>query len=99
MAQRTRPLIGMNVDYVAQSKTQRPHIRLNIGYMDSIFMAGGLPVLMPLLGKEADIGAFLDKVDGFVLTGGLDMNPRKMGLPMHSSVQMMPAKREEHDAI
>jgi putative glutamine amidotransferase len=97
MAQQTRPLIGLNVDYVPAGKATRPHLRLNVGYAESVFAAGGMPVLMPVLGQEAPIGAFLDRVDGFVLTGGLDLDPRKQGLPRHPSVKAMPELREDHD--
>jgi putative glutamine amidotransferase len=97
MAQHTRPLIGLNVDFVPADKVTRPHMRLNVGYAESVFAAGGLPVLMPILGQESEIGAFLDRVDGFVLTGGLDLDPRKQGLPRHPSVKAMPERREDHD--
>jgi putative glutamine amidotransferase len=97
MAHQTRPLIGLNVDYVPPGKATRPHLRLNVGYAESVFAAGGMPVLMPILGQESEVAAFLERVDGFVLTGGLDLDPRKQGLPRHPSVQAMPERREDHD--
>src|SRR5688500_3688874 len=99
MAQPTRPLIGLNVDLVPASKVQRPHLRLNVGYAESVLSAGGLPVLMPILGKESAISSFLDRVDGSVLTGGLDLDPRKQGLPKHPAAQPMPERREDHDRL
>lgn len=99
MAVQTRPVIGVNVDFVAASKAQRPHLRLAAGYAESIQTAGGLPVLMPLLAKETELVAFLDRVDGFVLSSGLDLDPRKQGLPRHAAVQPMPERREDHDRI
>jgi putative glutamine amidotransferase len=97
MAQQTRPLIGLNVDYVPPGKQVRPHLRLNVGYAESVFTAGGMPVLMPILGHDKEINAFLDELDGFVLTSGLDLDPRKQGVPRHPSVQAMPELREDHD--
>jgi putative glutamine amidotransferase len=99
MAQLTRPLIGLNVDYIPAGRASRPHLRLNVGYAEAVFTAGGMPVLMPVLGQESDIAAFLDRLDGFVLTGGLDLDPRKQGLPRHPSVQMMAERREDHDRM
>jgi putative glutamine amidotransferase len=99
MAPRTRPVIGLNVDYVPASKVHRPHLRLNGGYAEAVQAAGGLPVLMPLLGAEADIAAFLDRVDGFLLSSGQDLDPRRQGLPRHAAVQPMPERREEHDRL
>jgi putative glutamine amidotransferase len=97
MAQGTRPLIGLNVDFIPGNKTTRPHLRLNQGYAEAVLTAGGLPVLMPLLGKEAEIRAFLEPLDGFILTGGLDLDPRRLGLPRHHAVLPMHESRDEHD--
>jgi putative glutamine amidotransferase len=99
MASRTRPVIGLNMDFIAASKVQRPHLRLNNGYAEAVLAAGGLPVLMPLLGKEAEIAAFLEHIDGFVLTSGADLDPRRQGLPRHQAVQPMAERREEHDRL
>ena len=99
MAQATRPLIGLNVDFVPATKTTKPHLRLNQGYAEAVLTAGGLPVLMPILGKDADIRAFLEPLDGFILTGGLDMDPRRLGLPRHHAAQPMHERRDEHDRI
>jgi putative glutamine amidotransferase len=99
MAQATRPLIGLNVDFIPGSKTSKPHLRLNQGYAEAVLTAGGLPVLMPILGKDADIRTFLAPLDGFILTGGLDMDPRRLGLPRHHAVQPMDERRDENDRI
>jgi putative glutamine amidotransferase len=99
MAQMVRPVIGLNADFSPASKASRPHLRLNQGYAEAVLAAGGLPILMPLLEKEAEIRAFLDHVQGFLLTGGLDMDPRRQGLPKHHAVQPMPERREERDRI
>ena len=99
MAQHTRPVIGLNMDMVPASKTTRPHLRLPTGFLDAVLTAGGLPILMPPYGKEAEINVFLERVDGFILTGGLDLDPRRQGLPLHRSVQPMPERREDSDRI
>ncbi len=95
----SRPLVGLNTDFIVAGKATKPHLRLNLGYTESVLTAGGLPVLMPLLDKEADIRAFVDPLDGFVLTGGLDLDPRRLGLPRHHAVTPMPERREERDRI
>lgn len=99
MAPQTRPLIGINADFYAASKHHQAHLCLNAGYFDCVLAAGGLPIVMPPLGKEAEINAFLDHVDGFVLTGGLDMDPRRSGQPTHPAVQPMAERREESDRV
>jgi putative glutamine amidotransferase len=75
------------------------HARLNGGYFDSVLAAGGLPVLLPPLAKEAEINALLDRIDGIVLCGGLDMDPRRVGQQSHPAVQPMAERREENDRL
>ena len=80
MAKPTRPRVGINVDFVPAGKTNAPFVRLPAGYFDTLQAAGGLPVLLPPLGKEDEIDALLDLVDGVVLCGGADIDPRRWGL-------------------
>lgn len=99
MALLNRPRIGLNLDYVAAGKSTRAHYRLNQGYAEAIYQAGGLPVLMPLIGNETEINQFLEQVDGFVLTAGLDLDPRRQGQAKHPACTLMPEKREDHDRM
>lgn len=100
MAHQTRPFIGINADYVPASKVHAPFIRLNAGYLDNVVGAGGLPLVVPPLGKEINPDAWLDSLDGFILTGSaLDLDPRRLGIPPHSSVQPLPERRDESDRL
>lgn len=99
MAYQPRPRIGINVDYVPAGKTNRAHLRLNVGYAEAVLAAGGLPVLMPLYGKDKEIHAFLDQVEGFILGDGLDLDPRRLGQGTHHKVKPMPECREDHDRL
>lgn len=97
MAHPTRPFIGLNADYAPATKVNPAYIRLSASYLDTVVSAGGLPIIVPPLGKDIDVEAWLDRLDGFILTGGLDMDPRRLGLPPHSAVQPLPERREESD--
>jgi putative glutamine amidotransferase len=97
MAHHTRPFIGINADFVAAGKHTGAHARLGAGYFDAVVAAGGLPVILPPLGKDTDVGPLLDKLDGLILSGGLDMDPRRSGQPTHPAVQPMAERREESD--
>ncbi len=99
MPQATRPIIGINVDFQAAGKTSSAHLRLTSGYADAVLAAGGLPIVMPPLGKDKEIGAFLDRVDGFILSHGLDLDPRRLGMQMHQAVRPMAERREENDRL
>src|SRR4051812_5646680 len=96
-AQQPRPVIGINADYAPASKTLPPMHRLNLGYADTVFNAGGLPIILPTMTKDWDVDLLLDQVDGMILSGGLDLDPRRAGLPTHPTVSPMPLRREESD--
>lgn len=93
-----RPFIGINADYLPGTKTASAQARLPMGYSDIIYATGGMPVIIPTMGKDAEIDSLLERLDGIVLSGGLDLDPRRQGQPTHPAVVPMPAKREEFDA-
>jgi putative glutamine amidotransferase len=99
MAHQTRPFIGINADFIPAGKVTSAHARLNAGYFDAVVAAGGLPVILPPLGKAPELNALLDRLDGIILSGGLDMDPRRQQQPTHPSVQPMAERREENDRL
>ena len=89
-----RPLIGINTDFRAIAKGRTPHSFMHSGYYDCLLAANALPVMIPPLTKEHDLAPILDRLDGVMLTGGDDLDPQKMGLSPHPSVNVMPERRE-----
>lgn len=61
-------------------------------YLDSVLRAGGLPILMPLTVVPSEIDAYLERVDGLLLTGGVDCDPRMFGEVPHTKLG-----RVDHD--
>jgi len=94
-----RPLIGINTDYRNNVKGRTPHSLINGGYFDVLLSANAIPVIIPPLVKEADLAPILDRLDGVMLTGGDDLDPRKMGLAPHPSITVMTERRENHDRL
>jgi putative glutamine amidotransferase len=99
MPHQTRPFIGVNADFVPAGKLTSAHVRLGAGYLDAVVAAGGMPVILPPLGKEADLEPFLDRLDGVILSGGPDLDPRRYGLPGHHAVQPMAERRDDSDRL
>src|SRR4051812_45393951 len=95
-APRTRPFIGVNADLVIPAKAA-PVTRLAVGYADAVTAAGGLPVVLPPYAKDVDLDALLDRLDGVVFTGGLDLDPRPAGQPTHPAGVPMPERRAASD--
>jgi putative glutamine amidotransferase len=92
-----KPLIGINSDYRSAKKDAPAFSYLSAGYYDSIVKAGGVPVVVPPLEDDADLERVLDLVDGFVLVGGADLDPRRDGFMLHPSVRTLAGRREDFD--
>ena len=48
-------------------------------YLDGIIKAGGIPVILPLNIREKEIIHLVSKFDGFLITGGQDIDPNLYG--------------------
>ncbi len=94
-----RPLIGINTDFRVSPKTRATFSHMPSGYYDCLLTANALPVMIPPLIRESELLPILERLDGVVLTGGDDLDPRKMGLSPHPSVSMIPERREIADRL
>jgi len=94
-----KPLIGLNIDYRAAANETPAYAYLASGYFDCVMEAGGLPVVVPPYDDEADLNCVLDQLQGFVLIGGQDLDPRQDGFMLHPSVRLMDARREKSDRL
>lgn len=67
-----KPVIGVIplFDYNKNSYWMLP------GYFGGIIEAGGLPVMLPLTSDSADIEQITSMCDGFLFTGGQDVDPK-----------------------
>ena len=94
---RSKPLIGLNSDYRAAKKDSPAFTFVCAGYYDSIVEAGGVPIILPPTDDEAALSRLLDMVDGMVLVGGADLDPRRDGYMLHPRVRMLDERREKFD--
>jgi putative glutamine amidotransferase len=92
-----KPLIGLNADYRAATKDAPAFSYVAGGYYDAIVRAGGIPVVIPPLQDEADLARVLDTLDGVVLVGGADLDPRRDGFMLHPTVRLLDKRRETFD--
>ena len=82
---RSKPLIGLNADFRAAKKDSPAFSYVSAGYYDAITKAGGIPLILPPVVDAADLGRVLDLVDGVLLVGGADLDPRRDGFMLHPS--------------
>jgi len=94
-----KPLIGINADYRSSRKDFPAFSLLGAGYYDSIAKAGGIPMAIPPLTNEGDLHRVLDLLDGFVLCGGADLDPRTDGFMLHPAMRLLDRRREEFDRM
>ena len=48
-------------------------------YVKAITVSGGAPILLPYVTDEQAIDRFIDICDGFMFTGGADIEPERYG--------------------
>jgi putative glutamine amidotransferase len=92
-----KPLVGLNAEFRAAKKDAPAFSYLSAGYYDSIVASGGVPVIIPPLQEDDDLERVLDLLDGIVLVGGADLDPRRDGFMLHPSIRLMDARREDFD--
>ena len=68
-------------------------VRANIAYTNSLHEAGLRPYILPLLDPDA-ADSMLDGMQGLLLTGGEDLDPRHYGALAHPSVSDVHARRD-----
>lgn len=73
------PVIGLSCStLVVPGMRGVPRFALVHHYVDCVLAAGGLPLLLPNVTPEAAAG-YLARIDGLLLTGGLDVDPIHYG--------------------
>ncbi len=93
----SKPVIGINADFRRAQGNQPAFTYVAAGYYDCVFAAGGVPVILPPLEDEDDIDLMLERLDGVVMIGGADLDPRRDGFMLHPTVRPMESRREVFD--
>ncbi|MDR2346882.1 MAG: gamma-glutamyl-gamma-aminobutyrate hydrolase family protein [Planctomycetaceae bacterium] len=98
-----KPLIGVNSDYRASQRNVPAISIVCSGYYDSLLQAGALPVIIPPYPEnkhlDANLEQILDQLDGILMVGGADLDPRRDGFMLHPSVKLLDERRETFDRI
>ncbi len=70
-----KPIIGV----IPLFDEEKDSIWMVPGYMEGIRAAGGLPIILPLKAEEQETEQICDMCDGFLFTGGHDVDPALYG--------------------
>jgi len=90
---KNRPLIGVTpwYDYDQELTYIKP------GYLEGINKSGGLGILLPMTIDENIIENIMDRCEGFLISGGPDVDPKyynEVNLPFNSSISPLRDKLE-----
>jgi putative glutamine amidotransferase len=80
-----RPLIGLTTRAGTRSvhTHERPIDYINSSYIHAVEDAGGVPILIPILQDLSGLQTLLSRLDGLLLPGGLDIDPRNYNQQPH----------------
>ncbi len=93
----SKPLIGLTANFKEASGEQPAFSYLSAGYYDAIGGGGGIPVIVPPLEDPDDLHELLDHLEGLVLVGGADLDPRRDGWMLHPTNRLLDPRRETFD--
>jgi putative glutamine amidotransferase len=96
---RNKPLIGLNADFRGATKDGPAFTYVSAGYCDSITAVGGIPVILPPVADEEDLERLVEMLDGVVMVGGADLDPRRDGFMLHPTVRPLEGRREDFDRL
>jgi putative glutamine amidotransferase len=90
----TKPLIGIGTD-VQMIEGERDRAFVYLTYAEALRNAGAMPVLIPPQPENA--AEVIESLDGILLAGGDDCDPRLYGQQPHPSLEPMDPRRQEND--
>jgi putative glutamine amidotransferase len=93
----SKPIIGLNADFLNAAGDKPAFTYLSSGYYDAVSKVGGIPIIIPPLADDDDLEQLLHQVDGVVLVGGADLDPRRDGWMLHPMIKLLADRREQFD--
>lgn len=96
-----RPLIGISCNIHTDRSSNFPKVVQNINhsYIKAIELAGGIPLVIP---NDIDISILADlseKLDGFLFTGGGDIDPKYYGKANNGECRNISASRDKTESF
>src|SRR6186713_354035 len=92
-----KPIIGINADFANRSGDKPSFTYVASGYYDAISKVGGIPLILPPVDDDHDLEMLLERIDGVLLVGGADLDPRRDGWMLHPTIRPLAQRREQFD--
>ena len=87
------PLVGVSCSRSGNSAILPPT------YTNALFRAGGVPVILPTVKTAEEAECLMGKLDGFILSGGEDVNPAWYGEEVLNSTVECDFVRDRSDSL
>lgn len=68
-----KPRIGITT--FLENREKKTYSSISYNYLNSVLLAGGIPVPIPIVEDKNDIKQYVDLIDGIIFTGGEDVTP------------------------
>lgn len=98
LARSGKPLIGITTVPSCGPEGKINSITGSYNYVAAVEENGGCPVLLPALKDRATIMEYINRLDGLVLAGGLDIPPAAYGEERHETVEVMSKARFDFES-
>jgi len=92
-----RPIIGITTFWENKIKPGKLYNLVSHNYIRSVYSAGGIPILIPLVDDKKITKNYLESINGLVFTGGQDISPLAYGENPIQQVQMICEERDEFE--
>jgi putative glutamine amidotransferase len=90
-----KPLIGITTNVRERGDT--PSLSVTYGSSQAVIDAGGLPFLFSPIENVEDIERLAGMADGFVFTGGADIDPARYGEEKHKTTNLNAPLRDQFE--
>ena len=88
------PLVG-----ITPSRSSSGAIQLSPSYVQAIRRAGGIPVILPLASSPEEAREAVSRVEGLVLSGGVDVDPAWYGEEVWNETVQVDSVRDLSDSL
>jgi putative glutamine amidotransferase len=96
----TRPVIGIssNLGMIETGTcTGREKVTVVYDYVKAIALAGGIPIILPIVDSDEQVMAQVELIDGLLLSGGQDVAPSYYGEQPEPSLGAVLLERDVHE--
>lgn len=94
MSQMQQPLIGITAGII-KNRAGTPVCQVGQAYNEAVQRAGGVPLVIPTGMTAPGLSDLITRLDGFILSGGADIDPERYNGKFHPRVSGVSIERDD----